>query len=440
MTILICLPLILVVGGLAGRRWFMATRQDIRSIESHRVHLNHLEHLGPDEALAESAAGRNGSAHVRIVGQAAGQPGPAVRPMVWGRLDGRPAAARPAWHSHRDSQVEARYQRARMEAMEQAEEHPPIVITDDAVAGVPDVASEPAPRPAARSVVPPRPVEEPEPARAERPASPAEPARAARPAASSRTAAAAASVVSARARVRSGPAPAAAAPVGPPAAPLVIDDLDDDPGVFIGPAASGSPVADPGPAVDPGSAAARVGEPAGVASLDGHRKQYRAGHRPARVLAAAAGLVVVAAGAGVAIHEVRSGSGRPAAHTASPPGRAGGSVTPATTVAPPAPTTPPTLAATSTSATDAVYTITAGSLEVSVATSAPCWMELRSGSPSGPVAYEGTLPAGASRTFSAANGLWLRLGDPAGVQLRINGSAVTLPSAPNPFNITVTTA
>ena len=62
------------------------------------------------------------------------------------------------------------------------------------------------------------------------------------------------------------------------------------------------------------------------------------------------------------------------------------------------------------------------------------------GSPTGPVVYEGTIQPGTSQSFSAGGAAWLRLGDPAGVRLRINGSPVQLPSAANPYNVTVTAA
>ena len=516
MTILICLPLILVIGGLAGRRLFVASRQDIRSIESHRVHLNHLEHLGPEETPVTHTAG---SAHVRIVGQPADRPVQAVRPMVWGRPDGRPAAARPAWHSRRDEPVRTRYQKARVEAMERAEEQPPIVITDEAVAGAPDSPPERERRreaAAVRSVVPPRAAAPgaagqaptPDPAPDEAPAAVAPPVAEApasarpEPASPAVLAAFARSTRSARARVGRPdrparratvaapaappppaapaapvstappppPAPAAAASTPPPpppapAAPAATPEAPSWPpappaprpdptapeevpgflsalpaaGAVREPEAEGAIVIDdltagPAPSDDsaavpePGAPAA----PAGPESLD----DRRAGRRGPRVLAAAAAVLIVATGAGVAFHELDHS--RPGGHVASP-ARAGGPSRPVTTV-PPAPTVPPTLAATSASATEAVYTVTAGSLQVSVDASAPCWVELRSGSPSGPVVYEGTLQTGASQSFSTGNGLWMRLGNPGGVQMRINGAAVNLPAASNPFNITVTTA
>ncbi len=93
--------------------------------------------------------------------------------------------------------------------------------------------------------------------------------------------------------------------------------------------------------------------------------------------------------------------------------------------------------ATNTSPTTATYTVDAASLEVAVVTSAPCWIELRDRSAVGAVIYEGTLQAGASQSFPYAGPMWMRLGDPSGVRLSIDGSPVTLPAAGSPFDVTV---
>jgi hypothetical protein len=94
--------------------------------------------------------------------------------------------------------------------------------------------------------------------------------------------------------------------------------------------------------------------------------------------------------------------------------------------------------ATSATADYATYTANAPALQLLVLTSGACWLELREGSASGPVIYEGTLVPGASHAFRAVGSIWLRLGDPARVRLSINGTPVALPAAANPFDVTVT--
>lgn len=376
MTLLICLPLILIAGGLTVRRWFAASRQDIRSIESHRSSLDLLEHLAPGHGGPVGGV-EPGSAHVRVVGSSGVSAVSAVRPMAWGRVDGRPPAARPSWHAPREDPLPSRFERARQMAQHAAlDDAPRIVITDDSVVGIPDpVVGIPDPEPAF---------------------------------------------------------PAPPEPVRPN---VVIDALSGE----------------DHPAVDPADS---------INSLDNRSEEGGGGtgrptpmtppHGRARVvLALAAGLLVVAGGAGVAVTELHpfshTSSHQASSGTPGPSGAGGGrsggpAPAAAPTTTPTASSVPPALTATSSTSTDAIYTVTGGQLQLSLTASGPCWVELRSGSPTGPVVYEGTIQAGSSQDFSAGGGAWLRLGDPGGVQLRINGSPVQLPSVANPFNVTVSTA
>ena len=231
------------------------------------------------------------------------------------------------------------------------------------------------------------------------------------------------------------PEPVAPAPAEPVRPNVVIDDLGGE----------DHPAVEPAGSVDTfGSRSEEGGE------ATGRPTPRTPSHGRARVvLAVAAGLLVVAGGAGVAVTELH-----PFSHTSShqassgAPGSAGAGGGPsggpapaaAPTTAPTASTVPPALTATSSTSTDAIYTVTGGQLQLSLTASGPCWVELRSGSPTGPVVYEGTIQAGSSQDFSAGGGAWLRLGDPGGVQLRINGSPVQLPPVANPFNVTVSSA
>ncbi|HET6963350.1 MAG TPA: DUF4115 domain-containing protein [Acidimicrobiales bacterium] len=153
------------------------------------------------------------------------------------------------------------------------------------------------------------------------------------------------------------------------------------------------------------------------------------------ILASVAAALVMAAVIGIALNSHwRHPSHSPAAVT-SPrhvPGH------------PPAPTASsttlpqPAVVATSTNSSYAAYTVNATNLDVTLVAAGPCWVELRDGNASGPVVYEGTLRAGVSQVFHAAGAIWLRLGDPGGVKLAIDGSPLALPAASNPFDVTVT--
>jgi hypothetical protein len=95
-----------------------------------------------------------------------------------------------------------------------------------------------------------------------------------------------------------------------------------------------------------------------------------------------------------------------------------------------------TLRAVSSSAAGATYHLPPGPAVIAVTTSGRCWVEARAGA-GGPVLYEGTLPAGASRSFGATGSLWLRIGNLKALQLAVNGGPVQLPAgASSPYNLT----
>jgi cytoskeletal protein RodZ len=56
-----------------------------------------------------------------------------------------------------------------------------------------------------------------------------------------------------------------------------------------------------------------------------------------------------------------------------------------------------------------------------VLTENPCWLEVRRGNATGKVVYIGTLPGAASESFRDPQALYVRFGDPVGVQVRVNG-------------------
>jgi len=70
------------------------------------------------------------------------------------------------------------------------------------------------------------------------------------------------------------------------------------------------------------------------------------------------------------------------------------------------------------------------------ATTGACWLEARRGSAAGPLLVERTLAAGDAVRLRGKR-IWLRLGDPASVQLRLNGRPLPLAAAANPINLLV---
>ncbi len=74
-------------------------------------------------------------------------------------------------------------------------------------------------------------------------------------------------------------------------------------------------------------------------------------------------------------------------------------------------------------------------LTVTAATGA-CWIEARRGSATGPLLAERTLAQGEAIRLQGQH-LWLRLGDPTNVQLRLNGRPLALAASVDPINVMV---
>ncbi|HLI53379.1 MAG TPA: DUF4115 domain-containing protein [Acidimicrobiales bacterium] len=196
------------------------------------------------------------------------------------------------------------------------------------------------------------------------------------------------------------------------------------------------PVEPPAP-VEAAEAPAPVEDLASPVGITGRRRAWRpaAPHhlraRPTVVAAAAAGIAaavvgLLVVGSGGSPNPDRNPRSRPVAAPVRP-----AALTPTT---PP----PPRVVATSAGATEASYEVASGPIQMQLFASGPCWVELRSGSSTGPILFEGTLQPGAVKTYDADGPVWLRLGDPAGVQLRLDGVTIALPAAAIPFDVDIT--
>jgi hypothetical protein len=68
-----------------------------------------------------------------------------------------------------------------------------------------------------------------------------------------------------------------------------------------------------------------------------------------------------------------------------------------------------------------------------------CWLSIRSGGPTGPVVYEGTLEQGKSLHFGLGRNLWVRMGRPDTLDISLSGKLVAgLPA--KPANVLLTRA
>jgi hypothetical protein len=71
------------------------------------------------------------------------------------------------------------------------------------------------------------------------------------------------------------------------------------------------------------------------------------------------------------------------------------------------------------------------------ATRGDSWLEVRRSSPVGPIEYQGTLYQGTSQLFTRKH-LWMTLGRPANLVIKLNGHRAQLPATPNPVDVAVT--
>jgi Domain of unknown function (DUF4115) len=228
--------------------------------------------------------------------------------------------------------------------------------------------------------------------------------------------------------------PGREAPFRPPTAAL-------PPNPSPSPAASSPPVASP----PPGAPQPRPGPwlPAGVL-----RSGAGGRPRPGRILAGGRALVVgvvvvamlaVSGLAYVLAHHAGSGPARATPPTTLSPSAQKSSSSASTTVAPASPPQPVVVPGAQTSGS-AAYTVSSGPVQLALAASTRCWVQLRAVSALGPVVFEGILGPGASRAFENAIGLWIRLGYPPGVVLAVDGRPVGLPASASPIDVTVNTA
>jgi cytoskeleton protein RodZ len=71
------------------------------------------------------------------------------------------------------------------------------------------------------------------------------------------------------------------------------------------------------------------------------------------------------------------------------------------------------------------------------ATRGDSWLEVRRSSPVGKLEWQGTLYQGQSQLFTRKH-LWMTLGRPANLVIKLNGHRAKLPATPNPMDVAVT--
>ena len=75
---------------------------------------------------------------------------------------------------------------------------------------------------------------------------------------------------------------------------------------------------------------------------------------------------------------------------------------------------------------------------VAVAASGDCWLEIHRGSPAGELLYDGTLESGRRTAAFKGTRLWVTVGAPSNVVLRLNNRRLRLPGSGAPRTLIVT--
>jgi hypothetical protein len=223
---------------------------------------------------------------------------------------------------------------------------------------------------------------------------------------------------------------------------LRFDDAGGQPEVLaehmpqLVPAAGPAPVPSHAPFVPPETPTGLV-----VDSAEGEEPAGRRRPAHARRMVPPGPWLAVGGGAAAAVILVVSlltftgGSPRPAA-TAPPPSQTRANQPPLTT-----PTTVAPVQLVQSDSQEATFSLTS-SASIELVSTQRCWVEVRSGSASGPVVFSTTLVGGQRQTLPSGQTLWIRLGFPPGVSIVINGTPLAVPllSTPSPYNVKFQTA
>ena len=147
-------------------------------------------------------------------------------------------------------------------------------------------------------------------------------------------------------------------------------------------------------------------------------------------MVAAAVVVVVAVAVGVALVLARHGqSATPSAQRSAPAASATGAGAPTTAASP--------VVSVSRDSQEARFRVVQAGAVVELAPVSSCWVQIRMGSATGQVVFTGTMRQGDRRALPAGQPVWLRIGNPPGMAIEVNGSplAISEPANSQPFNV-----
>ena len=102
-------------------------------------------------------------------------------------------------------------------------------------------------------------------------------------------------------------------------------------------------------------------------------------------------------------------------------------------------TTPPTASAVliDSNSQGARYSVAPAASSIVLVPTSNCWVQVRTGDAKGPVVFQGTMHAGDRMPLPTSGPVWLRLGNPPGISIVVNGTPLHLvtPSVAQPYNL-----
>jgi hypothetical protein len=201
------------------------------------------------------------------------------------------------------------------------------------------------------------------------------------------------------------------------------------------------PVTGPGPVpmptkpapTPPEVAAALVAETVDAPVPARGRRHARRSPAPRRALIAALG-AVAAAIVVVAVALVSTGGGSARRGPGSETAPRASTPTTAPQLTPPS--TVPAAVLVASDNQGATFSLTS-QVQIELVPTSNCWVQVREGSATGPVLYEGLLRPGQPYPLPGTGPFWLRLGNPPGVSVVVNGVPLQapLPNTAQPYNL-----
>jgi uncharacterized protein DUF4115 len=170
-----------------------------------------------------------------------------------------------------------------------------------------------------------------------------------------------------------------------------------------------------------------------IRPLDERRRRRRPNGWQVAIAAGAVAVAGLVAAQGRGVHPTRA-QASPASQS-----RAATVETTTTSTIPTPPVAPLALTPVDGSPSELAVALAQPSVGLDIEATQPCWVEVRNGDREGVVLFSGIVDPGGPLQLTTSNPAWMRLGNPGGVTLSLEGTALTIPSD-QPVDITLAPA